>query len=188
MSWYCLPIALIAYTTEFLNVVEEETWIFWWKNWKKTTRITTTREGYSTLVRRVNRVLHSLADICAIVWDKKEKEWWCCGSLHRNEDKPAFESENGTKYWYWYGKRHREGDKPAVKYASGTKEWWRQGNLHRDGDKPAVERANGTKEWWWYGKRHREGNKPAIEQANGSKEWWCRDILIKNRPEPPSLL
>jgi hypothetical protein len=131
--WRRLPMAMIAYTTEFLNVVEEEEWILWWKNWKKTTKITIRKEIFLTLERHVNGVLHSLSDICTT-------------------------RSNGTKHWYRHGKKHREGDKPALETLHGYLEWWWHGLRHREEDKPAIQQRNGFQEWWRKGvltKRHR---------------------------------
>ena len=34
------------------------------------------------------------------------KEWYCHGKLHRDNDLPAFISARGDKEWYQHGKRH----------------------------------------------------------------------------------
>jgi hypothetical protein len=47
--------------------------------------------------------------------------------IHRDNDKPSVEYEDGTKYWYKNGKRHRDNDKPSVEDVNGTKEWYQNG-------------------------------------------------------------
>jgi hypothetical protein len=64
---------LIAYTTEFLNIVQEDEWIMWWKNWKKTTKITKTK--------------------------KRLLRWWWHGQQHREGDKPAVISKVVQEWW-----------------------------------------------------------------------------------------
>lgn len=104
--------------------------------------------------------------------------FWCNmtrvnNCLHRTDDKPAIEYEDGDKEWYFNNKRHRaeSGDKPAVEYVDGYKAWYLHDKLHRSNDKPAIE-GNGQKEWWINGKRHRSCGQPAIVRANGNQEWW----------------
>jgi hypothetical protein len=157
-DWSRFPMTLVQYTTEFLNVVEEG-WIVWWKNWKRTTQITITNSFRYTIPRkekRVNKVIHSLGDICSGWLQDGDKEWWWQGRKHREGGKPAEEWSNGTKKWWWYGKLHREGDKPAVEYADGYKAWLQHGKWHREGDEPAVEEcASGYKAWYRHGKYQR---------------------------------
>ena len=101
------------------------------------------------------------------------------GKLHRENDKPALEWENGDKEWWVNGKCHRENDKPAIEWVYGGKEWYVNGKLHRENDKPAFEGANGNKSWYVNGKLHRENDKPALEYANGDKSWYVNGNCIK---------
>jgi len=49
--------------------------------------------------------------------------------LHREDDKPAIESSDGSKKWYKEGKLHREGDKPAVESSNGSNRWYKEGKM-----------------------------------------------------------
>jgi hypothetical protein len=153
--WCRIPIVLVQYTTEFLNVVEEG-WIVCWKNWKKTTRIKIIITNKPTMAKYVNKVLHSLCDTCSV------------------------RRKSGRKEWYWQGKKHREGDKPAIEYVSGTKEWWWHGEEHREGDLPAKEWENGSRLWFWRRNLHREGDKPAVECSSGYKAWYKHGKLQRS--------
>jgi hypothetical protein len=105
-----------------------------------------------------------------------DKRWYNGnGELHRDNDLPACEYENGSKKWYVNGNHHRDNDLPATKYVNGSKEWWVNGKLHRGNDLPAIERANGNKLWYVNGKYHRLGGLPAVEYASGIKEWYIYD-------------
>lgn len=59
-----------------------------------------------------------------------------------------FKEDYAEKIWYLNGFPHREGDKPAVISADGSMEWWVNGQRHRDGGNPAVIRNDGSMEWW----------------------------------------
>jgi len=101
--------------------------------------------------------------------------------LHRDDDMPAVEYDNGTLHWYKYGKLHREDDKPAIVDNEGGKEWWYGGRRHREDDKPAVTYYQGE-EWWVYGARHREDDKPAII-TDSTEEWWVGGFMHReNKP------
>jgi len=71
------------------------------------------------------------------------------GQLHRDNDKPAVISDNGTQYWYKEGQLHRDHDKPAVIYANGTQEWYKEGKCHRENDLPSVIYLDGKREEYW---------------------------------------
>ena len=80
-----------------------------------------------TETRDENRNLHSYDDLPAkTYWENKE--WYCHGNLHRDNDLPAYISARGDKEWYRHGKRHRDIG-PAVVRKDGVCTWYRYG-LH----------------------------------------------------------
>jgi hypothetical protein len=111
------------------------------------------------------------------------KEWYLNNVLHRDNDLPAIEWNNGSKEWWKNGKEHRDGDLPAVVYSDGDKEWWKNGERHRDDDLPAFI-CNGIKEWWKNGKRHRDNDLPAVEFSNGSKYWYKHGLRHRDDDLP----
>ena len=68
------------------------------------------------------------------------------GQLHREDNAPAIEYNNGDNEWYQNGKRHRE-NAPAIDYINGDKHWFLNGKRHRE-DGPAIEYNNGIKLWY----------------------------------------
>jgi len=76
------------------------------------------------------------------IWRNASKQ------LHRDDDLPAIEYEDGSLYWYRNNQRHRDNDLPAVVWANGTKMWYKNNKRHRDNDLPAVVWADGSCEWW----------------------------------------
>lgn len=109
-----------------------------------------------------------------VIDDFKNKRWYKDDVLHREDDLPAIELNNGAKQWWMNGERHRK-DGHAIEYENGDKEWWIGGKRHRE-DGPAVEYIHNTnagkhKEWWIDGKRHREDG-PAVENSDGTKQWF----------------
>jgi hypothetical protein len=83
-----------------------------------------------------------------IMWRNKS------GQLHRDNDKPASITGEGSMSWYQNGKQHREGDKPANIDTLGIKTWYKNGKRHRDGDRPAIVWPDGTKEWYKNGEQY----------------------------------
>ncbi len=69
------------------------------------------------------------------------------GKIHRDDDLPAVEWNDGGREWCINGKHHREGGLPAIEYDNGTKIWYIKGECHRE-DGPSVEWSDGVKEWW----------------------------------------
>ena len=57
----------------------------------------------------------------------KDKIWYLNNAEHRDNDKPAYISSEGSKAWYQCGKRHRDNDKPAIIWADGRMEYWVNG-------------------------------------------------------------
>lgn len=55
--------------------------------------------------------------------------------------------------WFKDGVFHRDGDKPAIITWNGTKYYYKNGKLHRDGLKPAVDEPRGIKIWFKNGQR-----------------------------------
>lgn len=118
--------------------------------------------------------LHRENDLPAIEYDNGHKEWIRHGLLHRDDDKPAVIQSCGTNAWYQNGKLHREDDKPAIEFISGSKHYYRNGFRHRVAGKPAIVAHDGTKKWYFNGVLHRDNGLPAVEWANGEKEWWYK--------------
>lgn len=87
-----------------------------------------------------------------IVEVDNEKTTWKTWNwdIHRENDLPAIEYNNGDKIWYKNGVKHREG-KPAVIFADGHQEWWFKGELHRE-DGPAIIRKSGRSIYFIKGK------------------------------------
>jgi hypothetical protein len=57
-----------------------------------------------------------------------EDKWWLInGILHRDNDLPAFEAENGHKQWCVNGKFHRLGGLHAIEYSDGSKFYYING-------------------------------------------------------------
>jgi hypothetical protein len=96
----------------------------------------------------------------------------------KNNSKYECKVFDDRKEWHVNGKIHREDDLPAVEREDGEKSWWVNGRLHRDADKPAVEYVDGAKCWFVNGRPHREDHKPVVENADGSKQWWVKDCYI----------
>jgi hypothetical protein len=67
------------------------------------------------------KVLHSINDEAAVIYENGTKEWWTKGKLHRWKDLPAIEYPNGDKEWWYFGKKHRNNG-PAI--IQGNKKYW----------------------------------------------------------------
>jgi hypothetical protein len=128
-------------------------------------------------------VLHREDDLPAVELNNGTKEWWKNGLRHRDNNLHAIEDSDGNKEWYKNGERHRDGDFPACVWNDGTKSWWKNGERHRDGDLPAVETIY-DKEWWKNGKLHRDGDLPAIKYNNGTKWWFKNGIRHRDNGLP----
>ena len=97
------------------------------------------------------------------------------------EDKYEVKTDNfGTIRYYKNGKLHRDNDLPAVEWNNGDKEWhkeWhKEGKIHRIDD-PAIEDNYGNKHWYKEGKKHRD-NGPAVEYFDGDKLWYYEGKYI----------
>lgn len=74
---------------------------------------------------------------------------------YSNDFLKKLEPKTGVKIKYYVnGELHRDDDKPAIEYDNGDMEWWcyKKGR-HRENGQPAVVRKNGNNEWWIDGKR-----------------------------------
>ena len=77
----------------------------------------------------------------------------------------------GNLHWKdQHAQYHRDGDKPAIISRDGTLEWYQRHLLHRDGDKPAIIQANGALVWYQNNLVHRSHG-PAIIYSDGKREW-----------------
>lgn len=94
--------------------------------------------------------------------------------LHRDYDKPALISSDGSRRYYRHGKLHRESG-PAIEYSDGSVAYLVEGRYHREGV-PAIIEATGSSHYYVAGKRHRKDG-PAIEYANGGFEYWINGVL-----------
>lgn len=118
--------------------------------------------------------------------------------IHSIRDNPAIIYQNGTMEWYRNGKIHREND-PAIviKDKDGNEvEWfWVQdGKEHRiDGpshiyDNRLYNNENRiyTEDWCKYNKRHRDDNPAVIIMENGviTQEIWYRNDKIYRKDGP----
>lgn len=117
------------------------------------------------------------------------------GQYHSfGDDEPAVVYDCGFKHWYKRGIRHRDNDKPAIESDFYLKkEWWVNGQRHRVNG-PAILEENGDEHWFFEGKLHRE-NGPAVDCADGSKEWFLNGKeyseedwkkLVKSRHQNPN--
>jgi hypothetical protein len=95
------------------------------------------------------------------------------GKLHRDNDLPAIEWNDGGKEWHQNGKYHRDNG-PAIERVNGRKYWYQNSKLHRVSG-PAIEYEDGSKEWFQNGKQHRLSG-PAVEYPGVYKEWWIEGI------------
>jgi hypothetical protein len=106
-------------------------------------------------------------------------EYRLFGKLHRENDKPAVEIDNGNFLWYYRDKLHRDEDKPAIEWSNGDKYWYMHGKHHRENDKPAAE-WDGSKFWYYNDIRHRSNGQPAIIWSDGSKDWYIDGQFIRS--------
>lgn len=125
----------------------------------------------------VKALLHRDDDLPAEEYNDGSKRWVRNGQLHRDGGKPAIEHASGCKEWWVYGSPHRE-DGPAIEWKD-QKQWWYKGLIHRE-DGPALEKSDGTKEWYIKGLLHRECN-PARELHDGNVEWWENGVCKSGR-------
>jgi len=111
------------------------------------------------------------------------------GKLHRDKDKPAIITNDGSQYFYKHGERHRT-NRPAVTKINGTELWYNRGVRHRVGG-PAVKYSSGTEEYWYNGKNHREDGPSVIYNFVSDigegyyKEYWFKHG-IEHRTDGPS--
>ncbi len=153
-----------------------------------------------------NNQIHRIGGPAVIDRKNETKEWYFEGSLHRDDDLPAVESEKSNQ-WFQHGLCHRDNDKPAltcdlanVWFEHGKKQrkdglpaieaptykaWCENDVLHRDNDEPAVIYENGQKEWWFHGRRHRSYG-PAIIVPSGHTEYWVNGK--RHRDDGPAVI
>lgn len=97
------------------------------------------------------------------------------GMAHREGDLPAEISKNSNgsiqKLYKIHDELHRDGDKPAIETSDGSRSEWHLGGIpHRPNGKPqAIIRTNSTKktQYMEYGLEHREGGLPSYEATDG---------------------
>lgn len=107
--------------------------------------------------------------------DGTKRKWYQNGQLHRDGGQPAYISDS-VQIWYQYGDKHRDGDEPAALIKRLWLEdydvyWYKRGLLHRDGDQPAIVYADGDEQWYSFGHLHRDGDKPSVVCKSGEKRW-----------------
>jgi hypothetical protein len=121
------------------------------------------------------------------------KRYYRDGVLHRDNDLPAVEYDNGSREWWVHGKRLRWDPRspteilcdPTNYNVAGTRIWHSlDSKKHRDDDNPAVIHADGTKEWWFNGQRYRGNGLPTIETGDGQKLWHNRSGKLHRRGLP----
>jgi len=129
-------------------------------------------------------------DYPTITYHENKREWYSCGYLHRNNDKPAQITEWSEK-WYQHGKKHRDTG-PACVSTAGTMEWYQHDKRHMtdigpDGKTlPAIIFENGDMNWYRNGLLHRDDRDekgellPAIIWRNNVTEWWINDEHLKS--------
>lgn len=128
-----------------------------------------------------------------------EKIWYDeQGLIHRDNDLPAIEHEDGSQEWWVHGFRHRDPDpitgreRPACIHTCGNLAYLKKGKMHRsDKDEngnslPAVIYHNGTMYWAIEGKYHRTDGYAVIcksKTINGHDwqkcETWINGNLIE---------
>jgi len=108
----------------------------------KTGRPEEYKEGYYYYFYKDETYLESKE----FIWDYKQEK-----ILHSINDKPATIYDDGSKDYYKDGKRHRDGDRPAIINSDGSKYYFKNGKLHRKNG-PAIIWSNGVKKYWINGK------------------------------------
>ena len=97
-----------------------------------TSKLKQVSSNFQTKLRQLTRLLKICLQVKINMSTTKEywgnKEWYCHGKLHRDNDLPAFISARGDKEWYQHGKRHPDNG-PAVVRKDGVCSWYRHG-LH----------------------------------------------------------
>lgn len=110
--------------------------------------------------------------------------------LHRDEDLPAEIKPNGDKYWWRHGVPWRDDDKPAFETADGSGMRWldTDGKIHRDGDKPAHILPTGIRVWYRHGTPWRGDGKPTMELEDGHFVWLDADYKIHRDNDLPAVV
>jgi hypothetical protein len=140
------------------------------------TRMVVDADGNQNWVLK-DGTLHRDDDLPAFIGANGNLHWYQYGKLHRDNDRPAKVNKNGSMSWYQHNELHRDGDEPAVVEANGSLQWYQRGQLHRGGDRPAqITKTNMS--WYWRGKRHRDDNLPAVIRSNGKLEFWKYGVKI----------
>jgi hypothetical protein len=85
--------------------------------------------------------------------------------------------ETGCICWYLNGFIHRDDDLPAVEWEDGAKAWYQHGAYHRDNDLPSYIGGIGYKVWHQHGERHRTTG-PAVITSVGEQHWYLNDKLL----------
>lgn len=138
-----------------LKVQKEKYYVFLHVSVNKTSfkEVTIKKDDFDMMLK-INPSILTLEEKVAVKSDKYEAydcggyvEYYKNGKLHRDNDLPAIEYENGDKLWYIDGELHRENDKPAAVFKNGVCKWYKHGKLHRESG-PAVVYSNGKVEYW----------------------------------------
>ncbi len=168
-----------------------------------------------TLCKRYHRVMEfyrkSIINHYTVIEtniDSGYTHYMFCGEMHRDDDKPASVSDDGSiLMWYQHGKLHRDGNLPAVieeedpftwsedyittEHSSDVVigkiyeyKWYQRGVLHRDGDQPAVISDGGrSQEWYQHGKLHRDGDQYA-KIYHDDLSWYQHGELYREDDKP----
>jgi hypothetical protein len=116
-----------------------------------------------------------------------ERQWRVKGKLHREDDGPAIERQDGQYEWWRHGQRHRENG-PAIIRPDGSWEWWLNNLLHRTNG-PAERDALGQVRWWSDGRLHRVDGAAVVRQLNttvadpSADEWWLHGFKFVDEAE-----
>ena len=87
------------------------------------------------------------------------------------EDNYEVRTENGVIRYYKNGLLHRDNDFPAIEWNNGNKVWWFEGKLHRING-PTVEYSNGNKEWWYEGKQIKCSSQEEFKRIINLQLFW----------------
>lgn len=108
---------------------------------------------------------------------------------HSIDDQPAHITESGAQMWYHHGELHRDGDKPAfVSKQGSTQKWYQHNRVSREGDKPAIIDRNRL-QWQLNGVLHRTTGPACVfpdaeyyylDGLEMPKEQWMADIRVIN--------
>jgi hypothetical protein len=120
------------------------------------------------------------------------------GYIHRSNDMPAIEYEDGTLVYMQMNLVHRNNDKPSIITKSAhvgingrpaissaakdrlildAKIWYKHGKIHRDNDLPAAINDQ-VSMWYQNNEKHRDGCLPAVTYMDGVRVWYIHGCHI----------